>query len=193
MRHYSGIDYNHFLDDIRDMYPFSTGEAVLTELIANSLDAKATLIDIRTDPANNVFELTDNGSGMDKKGFEVYHNFSTSFKRKGTGIGFAGLGAKLGLKIAGSIVTECRQQPGRRGKYFWGASEWKFQKRGRMSVPMWYDLDTRMLTQHGTRVRMYLKPKQSQLLDADTVRAILLRHYFPLMALGRYRNLLLES
>ncbi len=35
MKHYSGIDYEHFLNDIRDMYPFSIDEAVLVELIAN--------------------------------------------------------------------------------------------------------------------------------------------------------------
>ena len=85
MKHYSGIDYNHFLDDIRDMYPFSVDEAVLVEIIANSLDARASLVDIRLDPEQRIFELTDNGAGMDAKSFESYHNFSTSFKRKGWG------------------------------------------------------------------------------------------------------------
>ena len=110
MKHYSGIDYSHFLDDIRDMYPFSIDEAVLVEFVANSLDAKTGVIDIRIDPDQSTFELTDTGNGMDKKGFESYHNFSTSFKRKGDGIGFAGLGAKLALKIADRIVSETRSK-----------------------------------------------------------------------------------
>src|SRR3989442_14914387 len=103
MKPLSGIDYDHFLDDIRDMYPFSIEEAVLVELIANSLDAKTSLIDIRTDPERNLLEVSDTGVGMDKRGFEMYHNFSSSFKRKGHGIGFAGLGGKLALKIADRI------------------------------------------------------------------------------------------
>ncbi len=90
MKHYSGIDYEHFLNDIRDMYPFSIDEAILAELIANALDAKTTLLDIRIDADQRIFELTDNALGIDAKGFELYHNFSTSFKRKGQGIGFCG-------------------------------------------------------------------------------------------------------
>ena len=119
MKHYSGIDYDHFLDNVRDMYPFSVLEAILTELIANALDAKTSLIDLRVDPENRILEIVDNGSAMDKRGFEMYHNFSTSFKRKGHGIGFAGLGAKLALKVSDSVVTETRQTegtPGRRGR-----------------------------------------------------------------------------
>ncbi|HUI64861.1 MAG TPA: ATP-binding protein [Bacteroidota bacterium] len=175
MKHYSGIDYEHFLDDIRDMYPFSVEEAVLVELVANALDAKTSLIDIRYDPAENIFHLIDNGHGMDPKGFEMYHNFSTSFKRKGQGIGFAGLGAKLALRISERIVTETRS------KKFWGASEWKFERRKKTAHPVWFDLQERTLPHEGTRVTIYLKQKSSLLASGAELTRIMLTHYLPLL------------
>lgn len=200
MKHYSGIDYEHFLNDIRDMYPFSIDEAVIVELIANALDAKTTLLDIRIDPEQKIFELTDNGKGMTGRGFELYHNFSTSFKRKGYGIGFAGLGAKLALKISDKIVTETRQKSAS-AKSFWGTSEWKFEKPKRRrshtsSQPVWYDLEERTLTHHGTRVRIHLKNKSHALLKPVEVGDIILRQYLPLFLLhefyemtGIYKNI----
>jgi len=65
MKHYSGIDYDHFLDNVRDMYPFSILEAILTELIANALDAKTSLLDIRVDAENRLLEIVDNQGGKD--------------------------------------------------------------------------------------------------------------------------------
>jgi len=183
MKHLSGIDYEHFLDDIRDMYPFSVEEAVLVELIANSLDAKTSLIDIRVDPAQNLFQLIDNGRGMDERGFELYHNFSTSFKRKGQGIGFAGLGAKLALRISDRIVTETRS------KKFWGASEWKFERKRKTSYPVWFDLEERALPIEGTRVAIYLKPRSRRLVSVDEIRRVILTHYLPLIvARDFYQN-----
>jgi hypothetical protein len=192
MKHFSGIDYDHFLDDIRDMYPFSIEEAVLVELIANALDAKTTLIDIRIDPERNILELTDNGVGMDKRGFEMYHNFSSSFKRKGQGIGFAGLGAKLALKISDRIITETRQKDGgqSRGKNFWGTSEWKFEHKGKTSIPVWYDLEARSLANHGTRVAIHFKRKPAVISKSEETKAIVLRHYLPLLALSEFYDTL---
>lgn len=199
MRHYSGIDYDHFLDDVRDMYPFSILEAILTELIANALDAKTSLIDLRVDPDNRTLEIVDNGTAMDKRAFESYHNFSTSFKRKGHGIGFAGLGAKLALKVAESVVTETRQADeaaGRRGARagaarkksapFWGASEWKFERKGKVALPVWYDIDERTLSHRGTRVRIHFKAQPARDLVPEEVRRIVLRHYLPLLSLHEF-------
>lgn len=200
VRHYSGIDYEHFLDDIRDMYPFSIQEAVLVEIIANSLDAKSTLIDIRVDPDRNSVELTDNGTGMDSRGFEMYHNFSTSFKRKGHGIGFAGLGAKLALKISDSIITETRQsdevrtrtdtvkkqKKGRRPTNFWSSSEWKFERKGKVSLPVWYDVEQRTLMHHGTRICIHFRNRSQGLSDPDEVKRIVLDHYLPLIELHEF-------
>jgi hypothetical protein len=180
MKHFSGIDYEHFLDDIRDMYPFSIEEAILVELVANSLDAKTSLLDIRIDPERRIFQLADNGSGMDARGFEQYHNFSTSFKRKGQGIGFAGLGAKLSLRIAERIVTETR------GRNFWGTSEWRFERKRKVSLPVWFDLDERTLSHTGTSVRVELKHRSHLLLDPDAVRSAIVLHYLPLIMLPEF-------
>ena len=180
MKHFSGIDYEHFLDDIRDMYPFSIEEAILVELIANSLDAKTTLLDFRIDPERKFFQLVDNGTGMDARGFEHYHNFSTSFKRKGQGIGFAGLGAKLSLRIAERIVTETRS------KNFWGASEWRFERKRKSSLPVWFDREDRTLTHNGTSVTIELKHRTQLLTDPAEIRAVILTHYLPLVALTEF-------
>jgi hypothetical protein len=180
MKHYSGIDYEHFLDDIRDMYPFSVEEAVLVELIANALDAKTSLIDVRIDASQGLFQLTDNGHGMDAKEFETYHNFSTSFKRKGQGIGFAGLGAKLALRIAERIVTETRSRK------FWGASEWKFERKRKTTHPVWYDLPERTLPHEGTRVTIHLKHRSRELLSIDAARETILAHYVPLLVVKEF-------
>jgi len=199
MRHYSGIDYEHFLDDIRDMYPFSIGEAVLVEIIANSLDAKSTLIDIRVDPERGFIEITDNGTGMDARGFEMYHNFSTSFKRKGHGIGFAGLGAKLALKVSDSIITETRRSNESLGKKhrnseFWSASEWKFERKGKIAMPVWYDVEQKTLLHHGTKICIHFAKNQSAfggkhpatLLNLQEVKRIVLEHYLPLINLYEF-------
>ncbi len=68
MRHKSTIDYQHFLEDLVGMYTFSIEEAVLVETIANCLDAKASVIEIKTDKESKVFEIEDNG-----------HNWTTYF------------------------------------------------------------------------------------------------------------------
>ena len=62
MKHFSGIDYEHFLGDVRDMYPFSIDEAILVEPIANALDAKTGLLEIRIDPKQRTFELVATAS-----------------------------------------------------------------------------------------------------------------------------------
>jgi hypothetical protein len=44
------VDLLHLLEDLRDAYPGSTEETILTEIVANSLDSGATTIAIATDP-----------------------------------------------------------------------------------------------------------------------------------------------
>ena len=186
MKHFSGIDYEHFLDDVRDMYPFSIDEAILVELIANALDAKTSLLEIRIDPEQRTFELVDNGQGMDQRGFENYHNFSMSFKRKGQGIGFAGLGAKLALKVAEKIVTETRQKEAGRRKQFWNTSEWKFERKRKAAYPVWFDSEERTLSHSGTRVKIHLKRGSSTLLNPVEVRRIILTQYLPVLVLSDF-------
>ena len=86
----------HALEDFRDAYDDEKA-IVVTEAISNALDARATEVDITL--RNQHVSFHDNGSGMNRKQFESYHNLAHSAKRKGSGIGFAGVGAKLYLAI----------------------------------------------------------------------------------------------
>jgi hypothetical protein len=179
MEHESTIDYEHFLEDLVDMYPFSVEEAILVELIANCLDAKVSIIEINTDKAAKIFEIKDNGEGMTDKEFENYHNFSVTFKEKGKGIGFAGLGAKLALKIAENIITETKS------KKFRGASQWRFKGK----KPIWIDITPSYVEDFGTLVRIFFSTNGSNLLNPETIRLIILKHYLPLFLFADFYKL----
>ena len=103
--HASSVDYRNLIRDLAEMYPFEVADVVLVELVANALDAKATRISIDLNVAQNVLTVTDNGNGMSAAQFEQYHDFAAGFKSRGTGIGFAGLGAKVSFNIADKVVT----------------------------------------------------------------------------------------
>ena len=45
------VDLEHLLEDLRDAYPSSLEETILTEIIANSLDSGAGRIVMTADPA----------------------------------------------------------------------------------------------------------------------------------------------
>lgn len=166
----STVNFDHLLDDHIKMYDCPVDATVLVESVANALDAKATQIDLRVDAATRKFTITDNGEGMDEQQFEDYHNFAMSSKQRGRSIGFAGLGAKLGLKIASEIVTETCSNA------FAGASRWWFQ-RGRV---LW-EPTVPALTTRGTRVHFPLNSARKwSILDADRLREMLLAHYLPL-------------
>ena len=77
-------------------------------LVANALDAKASEISISWDSRQHVLIVKDNGNGMDLEAFEQYHDFTTELKPRGTGIGFAGVGAKISFNIASQVITETR-------------------------------------------------------------------------------------
>jgi hypothetical protein len=55
------VDLFHLLEDLRDAYPGSTEETILTEIIANSLDSGASIITIATDPAEPTLTVMDDG------------------------------------------------------------------------------------------------------------------------------------
>lgn len=89
------VDLTHLLEDLRDAYPASLEETILTEIIANSLDSGASRILLTADPAQGTFTAVDNGSGMQRRDMRRYHDIATSTKIRGQGIGFAGVGIKL--------------------------------------------------------------------------------------------------
>ena len=90
------IDAMHTLENFCDAYDNEESIVVL-EAIANALDAEADRVEITLKDMSITFR--DNGPGMDRKQFKMYHKISGSAKTKGRGIGFAGVGAKVYLAI----------------------------------------------------------------------------------------------
>jgi signal transduction histidine kinase len=121
--HESGINYQNLIRDLADMYSCDIAEVVLIELIANSLDAGATSIKIDFSPHDKSLVVEDNGSGMNSNAFDQYHDFAAGLKTRGTGIGFAGVGAKISFNIADRVITETRS------KTFSGGSNWYLQSK----------------------------------------------------------------
>ena len=118
----SRVNARHLLDDLASDYTYPVEEAVVVEMIANSLDAGASNIEFTTNAEKGLLTVRDDGLGMDKEEFERYHDLAESQKVRGKGIGFAGLGAKLGHIVATQVVTETRK-----GSYR-DVSEWRFRR-----------------------------------------------------------------
>ncbi|MGQ0814420.1 MAG: ATP-binding protein [Gemmatimonadota bacterium] len=166
------VDLVHLLEDLRDAYPGSLEETILTEMLANSLDSRASTIVLRADTANATLIVIDNGSGMNRRDLTRYHDLAASGKRRGHGIGFAGVGIKLGLLACDEVVTETW-----RGKTHI-ATSWRLANRNRAP---WKWLDPPgYLAVHGTAVALRLSNPLSPLLDAGFLEAVVLRHFQPL-------------
>lgn len=171
--HESSVNYENLIRDLAEMYPFDVAEVVLVELVANALDAGSTRISIDFDPARRVLVIADNGKGMNASDFDEYHDFAAGLKTRGTGIGFAGVGAKISFNVAERVVTETR------GPGFSGGSDWYLQSKKRL---VWDDIGPVHLRGNGTRVEVRfgtraILPYSSA---ADLIN-LLHRHYLPLL------------
>ena len=166
------VDLQHLLEDLRDAYPGSIEETILTEIIANSLDSGAAMIRLFTDPAARSLTVVDNGSGMQRRDLARFHNIASSTKTRGEGIGFAGVGIKLGLLVCEEVFTESR-----RGKTHI-ASSWHLAARNRAPWKWVPPLD--LIAERGTAVRLRLKNPLSPLLDPGFVAVTVRRHFQPL-------------
>ena len=102
------VDLLHLLEDLAEAYADSLEETIVTEVVANSLDSGAGRIDFRTDTAQATFTVADDGSGMSRRELARYHDVAASTKARGEGIGFVGVGIKLGLLFFEEVVTETR-------------------------------------------------------------------------------------
>ncbi len=91
------VDLIRALRDFSEMYDYPPSESVVVESIANSLDEKATRLDLSLDKERCTYSLRDNGDGMSNEQFKNYHTLALSSKQKGEGIGFAGVGSKIYL------------------------------------------------------------------------------------------------
>ncbi len=141
-------------------------------MIANALDSGASTIVLRADAATGTLVAIDNGSGMSRRDLTRYHDLAASSKRRGRGIGFAGVGIKLGLLACNEVVTESR-----RGKTHI-ATSWRLASRNR--APWKWLEPPGYLADNGTAVVLHVLNPLSPLLDAGFLEAAVLRHFQPL-------------
>ena len=167
------VDLLHLLEDLRDAYPESLEDTILTEIVANSLDSGARLIRVWTDPASATMTVVDDGEGMSRQALTRYHDLAATSKRRGRSIGFAGVGIKLGLLVSVEVVTEARRTRTHL------ATSWRLANRSR--APWRWIEPPGLLNGPGTAVRLYLSNPLSPLLEPGRVEEILLRHYQPLL------------
>lgn len=166
------VDLLHLLEDLRDAYPGSLEETILTEVVANSLDSGAGEIVVWTDTVGGTLTVTDDGTGMSRQALTRYHDLAATGKRKGRSIGFAGVGIKLGLLVADEVVTETR-----RARTHLSTS-WRLTTKNR--APWRWLEPAGLQVGPGTTVRLYLSNPLSELLEPGFVETTLLRHFQPL-------------
>ena len=167
------VDLLHLLEDLRDAYPGILEESILTEIIANSLDSGASRLVMTANPSDATLMVKDNGSGMQRKDLARYHDIASSTKRRGQGIGFAGVGIKLGLLVCEEVLTETK-----RGQTH-VSTTWHLSSRHR--APWKWVPPIGMVTQQGTAVRLKLHNILSPLLDPGFLGNVISRHFQPLL------------
>jgi anti-sigma regulatory factor (Ser/Thr protein kinase) len=167
------VDLLHLLEDLRDAYPDSLEETILTEIMANALDSGASLISFASEPAQNTITVVDNGSGMQRRDLARFNDIASSNKIRGQGIGFAGVGIKLGLLVCDEVLTETR-----RGKNH-VATRWEMASRHR--APWKWTTAPGLKKNRGTAVQLKLHNPLSPLLNPGFVEDSILRHFEPLL------------
>src|SRR2546425_7691519 len=167
------VDLLHLLEDLRDAYPGSTEETILTEIVANALDSGATTITITTDTAAPALTLVDDGDGMRRRELARYHDLAASTKVRGAGIGFAGVGIKIALLVCAEVVTETR-----RDKHH-VASAWHLGSR--QKAPWRWVPPPGLVAAHGTAVRLTPTNVLSPLLDPGFIEGAIQRNFQPLL------------
>ena len=167
------VDLEHLLEDLRDAYPYSIAETILTEIIANSLDSGAGRITMTADPAQSTLTVVDNGSGMQRKAMRQYHDIAASTKVRGQGIGFAGVGIKLGLLVCEEVLTETT--PARPGRRRCVATASRHRAPWQWVVPLG------LVGEQGTAVQLKLQTPLSPLVDPGFLEGVMRRHFQPLM------------
>ena len=167
------VDLHHLLEDLRDAYTGSLEETILTEVIANGLDSGATRIRLTTNSADATLTIIDDGRGMQRRELARYHDIAASTKQRGEGIGFAGVGIKLGLLVSKEVITETR-----RGVTH-VATRWHLASRHR--APWKWIPPPGLAATRGTAVQLVLASQLSPLLDPGFVEETVRRHFAPLL------------
>lgn len=171
------VDLLHLLEDLRDAYPASLEATVVTELVANALDSGARVVRLDTDAAASTLTVADDGKGMTRPQLRRFHDLGASTKRRGAGIGFAGVGVKLGLLLGDAVEAETR-----RGRTH-VATRWHLSSRQRAPW-RWVEPPGLVAGERGTAVRLTLSNALSPLLDASYLEALLRGHFQSLLDPG---------
>src|SRR5690606_3261833 len=166
------VDLVHLLEDLRDAYPATLEETILTEIVANALDSGARTLWLQVDAADRMLIARDDGRGMTRRELTRYHDLASSTKRRGHGIGFAGVGIKLGLLACDEVITETR-----RGRVH-AATSWRLS--GRTRAPWSWIEPPYIVEGDGTAVLLRLTNPLSTLLDRGFLEAMVLRNFQPL-------------
>lgn len=167
------VNLLHLLEDLRDAYPGPLEETILTEIVANALDSGATEIALSIDPAAATFMAVDNGEGMARRQVARYHDLATTTKVRGQGIGFAGVGIKLGLLVCAEVVTESRRGASH------VATSWRLGSRQR--APWRWVPPGGWVAGRGTAVCLSLANPLSPLLDRGFLETAIRQHFEPLL------------
>jgi hypothetical protein len=167
------VDLQHLLEDLRDAYTGALEETILTEVVANSLDSGATRIRLIANPTAATLTIVDDGRGMQRRELARYHDVAASSKSRGDGIGFAGVGIKLGLLVSREVVTETR-----RGATH-VATRWHLASRHR--APWKWIPPPGLTASRGTAVQLTLTNQLSPLVDAGYLEETVRRHFEPLL------------
>ncbi len=169
------VDLRHLLMDLADAYPGSLEETILVEIVANALDSGSALVRFRTDPATRTLLVVDDGRGMSRRELSRYHDLATTSKQRGKGIGFAGVGIKLGLLACDEVTTETRSSRSHTATSWHLASKHKAPWR-------WIEPDPSHLGPDVTGTAVMLRPTNalSPLLDGGFIEHVLTEHYRPL-------------
>ncbi len=166
----SRVNARRLLDDMASMYSHSLEETVIVEAIANSLDAGSSTISFEIDKLKSRLIILDDGRGMSEQDFSFYHDLAESTKTRGTGIGFAGLGAKLSHKLTTLVRTDTRRTSFKSGSdWYWKGDDLEFKTR-RCQLKM-----------NGTRIDFELVDSNSPLLDDDWLKRTIRTHFSPLV------------
>lgn len=170
-------DWKKLIVDFRDQFPYDPLTVLIVETFANSIDAGATNIDIYI--ANSTYKILDNGKGMTQSEFAEYHNIASLTKRKGEGIGFAGVGAKTFIDRADYTYTETKSP------LFHGATRWAFYG-GSLE---WESINVLNKVTHpaGTYVEVKLKEEEDlEKLKPQFIKNTL-QQYYNAVLLGYYK------
>ena len=167
------VDLRHLLEDLRDAYTGSLEETILTEVVANALDSGATRIQLSTSPAEATLTIVDDGRGMQRRELARYHDVAASTKSRGEGIGFAGVGIKLGLLVSREVITETRRASTH------VATRWHLASRHR--APWKWIPPPGLVPARGTAVQLTLHNQLSPLLDAGHMEETIRRHFETLL------------